>query len=589
MTMTIGESLPKRADPFVKASADQVNRRSGRCSGGGKSGPGEECDACRAKRLSLANLPSIAAGSSLAPAAPPIPTAPRIQRKAVESSSTFDDQANVSNTGGMPLASDVRGNMERRFGTSFADVRIHADDSAGRTSEQLGARAFTKGRDVFFARGYYQTGTHQGLGLLAHELTHVVHQRSGAFSPMTTTGNEARRRHKLEEEAERNERGVTNSMDPLRVRERAEGPQIDRSPGLLDDIKAKGIRSIEVLADFLIANTAAGRHPLVTQLHEYRVRFKGMTTVELESETVAQLEAVYERARALAPFWMPVPKLSFAGSPVQQAGVLVIPAAVLALLAALVEAIFIILFIASALIVAYLITQLIEAFRKTTPRTKPETRPRPETEPRPETKPRPETRPKPETEPKPETKPKPETEPRPETKPKPETKPEPDVKPRPDTKPKPELDEPPKPGEDPPPPPIPIPQPYPICWPIQLGPPTQSLFVRVKGAARDEEEAQQARLALEWRKLRDPDFDPSKYHVHHVNPLFLGGADDLRNNGTTIPARLHLRGHWILRQQPQMLTPPPPLPPMPVDMYAHPGGTLYRLAGFKETAEEVCT
>lgn len=128
---------------------------------------------------------------------------------------------------------------------------------------------------------------------------------------------------------------------------------------------------------------------------------------------------------------------------------------------------------------------------------------------------------------------------------------------------------------------------YPICWATQLGPPAQVEFIRAN-AERDEAEAKQARMALEWRRLRDPDFDPSEYHVHHVVPLFLGGEDDLLNNGTTIPASLHLKGHAVLRYQPQMLTPPPPLSPLPEDLYAHPANTPYEFVGFKQSREEEC-
>jgi hypothetical protein len=129
---------------------------------------------------------------------------------------------------------------------------------------------------------------------------------------------------------------------------------------------------------------------------------------------------------------------------------------------------------------------------------------------------------------------------------------------------------------------------YPICWPVVLGPPHSVFFERVKSAERDEDEAKQKRMALEWRRFRDPDFDSAKYHVHHVDPLFLGGPDDLNRNATTLEKGLHLRGHARLRKQPQMTTPPAPLPPLPTDLYKHPAGTQYQLAGFKEEASETC-
>lgn len=128
---------------------------------------------------------------------------------------------------------------------------------------------------------------------------------------------------------------------------------------------------------------------------------------------------------------------------------------------------------------------------------------------------------------------------------------------------------------------------YPICWATQLQVVPQTFFVRTR-SERDEDEAKQARMQLEWRQFRDPDFDPRKWHVHHVVPLFLGGPDDLRRNANLLPPSPHLKGHRVLRIQPQMLTPPPPLQPMDPDLYKHPPGTLYRLVGWKSEANEPC-
>ena len=43
-------------------------------------------------------------------------------------------------------------------------------------SQELGAQAFTRGSDVYFNAGKYETGNSSGQHLLAHELTHVVQQ-----------------------------------------------------------------------------------------------------------------------------------------------------------------------------------------------------------------------------------------------------------------------------------------------------------------------------------------------------------------------------------------------------------------------------
>jgi hypothetical protein len=47
-------------------------------------------------------------------------------------------------------------------------------------SHQLGAKAFTTGQDVFFREGNYDPHSSGGQELIAHELTHVVQQSSGA-------------------------------------------------------------------------------------------------------------------------------------------------------------------------------------------------------------------------------------------------------------------------------------------------------------------------------------------------------------------------------------------------------------------------
>jgi hypothetical protein len=60
--------------------------------------------------------------------------------------------------------------------SEFGGVRFHTDQNADRLSRQVGARAFTTGRDVYFRAGEYRPHTASGRGLIAHELTHVGQQ-----------------------------------------------------------------------------------------------------------------------------------------------------------------------------------------------------------------------------------------------------------------------------------------------------------------------------------------------------------------------------------------------------------------------------
>lgn len=86
------------------------------------------------------------------------------------------------------LDAGTRSQMESAFGESFGDVRVHTGQPAGEVAEELGARAFTRGRDIYFKAGEYNPSTPEGKELLAHELTHVVQQRGGSSARGAAVG-----------------------------------------------------------------------------------------------------------------------------------------------------------------------------------------------------------------------------------------------------------------------------------------------------------------------------------------------------------------------------------------------------------------
>lgn len=109
----------------------------------------------------------------------PAQSAPlQIQRLAGEGASqavpASVDQALAGSS--TPLAPSVRHTMEQRFGHSFADVNVHLDGQAQQSARDIGAEAYTVGRDLVFAAGKYAPDTYAGQHLLAHELTHVLQQ-----------------------------------------------------------------------------------------------------------------------------------------------------------------------------------------------------------------------------------------------------------------------------------------------------------------------------------------------------------------------------------------------------------------------------
>ena len=82
--------------------------------------------------------------------------------------------------GGRALDSAVQAQMGESMGYDFSGVRVHTSPEADSLNRQLSAKAFTTGQDVFFREGAYDPNSSGGRELIAHELTHVVQQGTGA-------------------------------------------------------------------------------------------------------------------------------------------------------------------------------------------------------------------------------------------------------------------------------------------------------------------------------------------------------------------------------------------------------------------------
>ena len=112
---------------------------------------------------------------------------PLVQPKA-ETGGNTTASAHLSNriqdsTGkGRTLSENTRAEMEQVFGTDFSRVNIHTDSDAVQMNKELGAQAFTHGKDLYFNAGKYNPENTSGKRLLAHELTHVVQQGGGGLN-----------------------------------------------------------------------------------------------------------------------------------------------------------------------------------------------------------------------------------------------------------------------------------------------------------------------------------------------------------------------------------------------------------------------
>lgn len=121
-----------------------------------------KCDACEKEEKVQMKGEAIASGGMIAPSA----------------------VSNAITSGGQPLDRNTKSFMESRFGYDFSSVQIHNDSLAHQSSKEINALAYTHGNHIVFGLGQYQPDTNSGRGLLAHELAHVVQQRSMRSKPI---------------------------------------------------------------------------------------------------------------------------------------------------------------------------------------------------------------------------------------------------------------------------------------------------------------------------------------------------------------------------------------------------------------------
>jgi len=121
---------------------------------------------------------------------------PMVQRQGqggMAATSDLETSINQARGGGQPLGDNIRKPMEQAFGADFGGVKVHTDSRSDQLNQSIQARAFTTGQDVFFRQGEYNPGSRGGQELIAHELTHVVQQNSGAVQRKVKTGTPASR------------------------------------------------------------------------------------------------------------------------------------------------------------------------------------------------------------------------------------------------------------------------------------------------------------------------------------------------------------------------------------------------------------
>ncbi|MEU4250301.1 DUF4157 domain-containing protein [Amycolatopsis sp. NPDC026612] len=129
----------------------------------------------------------------------------------------------VGSGGGAPLDTSTRADMEGRFGADFSDVRVHTDGAAHDSAKSVSAQAYTVGSNIVFQRDKYDPASEGGKHMLAHELTHVVQQRSGPVDGTDTGGGV-----KVSDPSDRFEREAVANADRLMSAPAPAGPAVQR-------------------------------------------------------------------------------------------------------------------------------------------------------------------------------------------------------------------------------------------------------------------------------------------------------------------------------------------------------------------------
>jgi len=105
-----------------------------------------------------------------------------IQRSGIGPTELDDEttvRINQEREGGQSLGQEIQKQSESALGYDFSGVRIHTSPDADHLNRELGAKAFTTGKDIFFREDAYDQNSSAGKALITHELTHVVQQGTG--------------------------------------------------------------------------------------------------------------------------------------------------------------------------------------------------------------------------------------------------------------------------------------------------------------------------------------------------------------------------------------------------------------------------
>lgn len=152
---------------------------------------------------------------------------------------------------GEPLPRPVQTTLAHSFGMDLGAVRVHTGPQAAEVADSLSARAFTYGNHIFLGSGERPTN----VGLMAHEVTHVVQQRA----PAVQMSSGASGGDPYEREAERASSAAQRG-ETVTVQERTYNHRVQRSIG--DRIRSRLADWARRIPGYDLLSFVLGRDPV---------------------------------------------------------------------------------------------------------------------------------------------------------------------------------------------------------------------------------------------------------------------------------------------------------------------------------------
>ena len=203
-----GSAMTSLGDPHPGDLAGNSPNKPKQCHCDGASGASDMCAECAEQQGNVHRYATQASGASHLP--------PSVTQA-------------IQGPGGERLPDPNRAHMESALGADLSGVRIHKDPDAAHAADDIDARAFTVGQDVYFGAGQYDPGTKRGDHLLAHELTHTLQQASGDVTTQADTSISSPA-DPLEREAEAVAGNIGNPREPTPSPQQPLRPRLTTPP-----------------------------------------------------------------------------------------------------------------------------------------------------------------------------------------------------------------------------------------------------------------------------------------------------------------------------------------------------------------------